>query len=162
MKEEYNWWKDPKNLEEVNRISWWTKSENRAYVELPIALVNDGIYWVASTIDENKFLGEHLHSCVQARSQDEAISKLFEMIRFRAIYSEGCRLRYQRFVPFRKGPWGQTGGNWISVFGIHIYIRYGKTMKGGWYVPFTQLNISTYSDWCTYRKWKKHAYEKLS
>ena len=48
---------------------------------------------------------------------------------------------------FQKGDWKQPGGSRFIVFGIAVYFRYGKQMKGGWFVPFTNMNISIHSYW---------------
>jgi hypothetical protein len=139
-KEDYNWWENPKNDEIIG---------------LPISVVKDGRWWVAACNDETrKFLGDKLHGCAQGKTKEEAIDKMFMMIRMVHDYSEEERLNYQRFVPFRKGDWKRAGGKWLVIFGIHIYFRYGNGMKGGVYLPFTELNISSSSDWAEYRKFK--------
>lgn len=82
-------------------------------------------------------------------------------IRMTHDYSEECRLNYQRFVPFRKGDWKHTGWKWLALFGIHIHFRYGKGMKGGWYLPLTKLNISISNEWIIYQKFKNERREKF-
>lgn len=157
MKQNYNWWKDPKNKEEVDEMSWWDHPENQRNVEIPIAIIKDDKYWVASTNDKTKeLLGDYFHGCTQSdKSEEDAIKKLFEMLRWTSeLYFEQM-LNYQRCVPFRHGPWGRIGGHWFAIFGIHVYFRYGKNMQGGWYVPFTKLNISMSSEWVTYKRFKK-------
>ena len=96
-----------------------------------------------------------MHGCAQGKTKNEAIKEMFAMIKIAHFYSEDCRFNYQRFVPFRKGDWKHTGGRWFAIFGIHIYFRFGKGMKGGWYFPLTKLNVSISNDWTTYRKWKR-------
>lgn len=157
MKEEYNWWTDPKNKEEVEFHSWWNHPENQTTVEIPIALAKSGEHWVATTgvKAEEQYLGEELHGLGSGDTKEEAIAKMFEYIRLMAFYYKDSELRYQRWVPFRKGPWGRIGGNWFSIFGLHVYFRYGKKMKYGWYIPFTKLNISFSSDWRVYKRWRK-------
>lgn len=153
----YSWWTDPKNKKEVDKISWWNHPKNQVFINFPIALINDGKYWVASTRTDKsgKFLGEDLTGVSQGKTRKEAIEKLFLMIRYAHSYSEDCRLSYQRWVPFRKDSWGKIGGNWFSIFGFHIYFRYGKGNKEGWFVPFTKLNISFSSDWTVYKRYKE-------
>lgn len=161
-KENYNWWDDPKNKEEVERISWWNHEKNKETFSLPISVVNDGEWWVAACNDETKkLLGDRLHGCAQGKTKEEAIDEMFMLIRMAHDYSEECRLNYQRFVPFRKGDWKHTGGKWLIIFGIHIYFRYGKGMKGGAYLPFTKLNVSLSNEWTTYRKFKNERREKI-
>lgn len=155
MKEDYNWWEDPKNKEEVERLSWWNHPENKEIFELPISVISDGKYWCASFNDETKeVFGDILHGCGQGESKDEAIRQMFSIIKFHHDYSELRILNYQRFVPFRKGDWKQTGGTWFVIFGIHFYFRCGNNMKGGRYMPFTKLNISIHSEWSVYKRWK--------
>ncbi len=154
-KENYNWWNDPNNKEEVERISWWNHEKNKETFNFPISVMNDGELFIASCNDKtNKLLGDKLNGCATGKTKEEAINKMFILIRMTHDYSEECRLNYQRFVPFRKGNWNQIGGKWIIIFGIHIYFRYGKGMKGGVYVPFTKLNVSLSNEWVTYRKFK--------
>ena len=156
-KKNYNWWEDPKNKEEVERLSWWNHEKNKETFSFPISVVKDGDCWVATCNDETKkLLGDRLHGCAQGKTKEEAIAEMFMMIRMSHNYSEECRLNYQRWVPFRKGDWKHIGGSWLIIFGIHINFRYGKGMKGGKYIPFTKLNISIYSEWITYRNWKRN------
>lgn len=144
----YNWWKDPKNKEEVEKLSWWNHDENIEIINFPIAVIKEGEYWTASTNNlTSKLLGDKLTGCASAKTKEEAIQRMFNIVRITHEYSEECRLSYQRWVPFRNGPWGQIGGNWIIIFGILIYFRYGKKMKGGWYLPLTKLNISITNEW---------------
>lgn len=154
--EHYNWWEDPKNKEEVDRISWWDHPGNKEYFKLSISVIKSGDYWVATCNDDTKvFLGDKLHGCGQGKTKNEAIRRMFDIIRITHDYSEQCRLNYQRFVPFRCGNWKHIGGKWFIIYGINVYFRYGKGMKGGTYVPFTKLNILISNDWITYSNWKK-------
>lgn len=154
---EYNWWEDPKNKEEVEKLSWWNHPENKENFSLPISITNSDNIWVATLNDETeKYLGKELSGCAQGETKQDAIEKMFMLIRMSHNYSEECRLRYQRWVPFRKGNWKHSGGKWFTIFGISTYFRYGKGMKGGWYVPFTKLNIRISSEWSIYRNWKKN------
>ena len=160
-KEAYNWWTDPKNKEEVYRHSWWAHPENKTTFALPISVIKEGEMWVATTNKETEmYLGDRLHGCAQGETYKEAITHMFEIIRMSHEYSEECRLNYQRWVPFRKGDWKHTGGRWFVVFGHQIYFRYGTGMQGGWYIPFTKLNISYSSEWTGYKKWKEKSIKK--
>lgn len=154
-KQEYNWWTDPKNKEEVDRISWWNHAENNDIAEIPISVKESDGVWVATFNDETrKWLGQGASSVAQGKTKKVAIAKLFAMYHMGLSYNEECVLSYQRFVPLRIGPWTK-GGKWFAVFGIHFNFRYGKGMKGGWYIPFTKQNISSHSDWSIYRRFKK-------
>jgi len=155
-KEKYNWWTDPKNKEYIDKLSWWSHEENKQMIPFPVSIKNDGNVWVATCNDETKkLLGENLYGCAQGKTKEEAIQKMFILIKMAHDYSEGCRLSYQRWVPFRKGDWKHTGGKWLIIFGIQVYFRYGNGMKGGWYVPFTKLNIYFSNEWIAYKKYKQ-------
>lgn len=151
----YNWWDDPKNAEEVQRISWWEYTENKTTIELPVSIVENGGYWtITGNKETEKLIGSGLSVCASGESKDEAIRSFFILMKVAHSYEEECRLKYQCWVPFRKGDWGHTGGTWFVVFGIHFYLRYGKGMKGGKYILFTKLNISIHSEWTTYKNFK--------
>lgn len=154
MKEK-NWWSDPNNQAEIERICWWNNPANKENYEFPISVIKSDNCWVATCNDDTKkLLGDRLHAVAQGKTKEEAISKLFVLLRLTHNYSEQCRLNYQRFVPFRKGNWGQVGGTWFTVFGLHVYFRRGKGMKGGFYIPFTKLNISFSNEWKLYSRFK--------
>lgn len=52
-----------------------------------------------------------------------------------------------KWKPFQKGDWSHIGGTWFTIFGIQVYIRYGKPMRGGVYIPLTKINISIRNYW---------------
>lgn len=154
--DKYSWWDDPKNKEEVERLSWWNHDNNKDTFAFPISVVKDGDWWVATCNDETKkLLGDNLHGCAQGKTKQQAIDKMFMIIRMGHDYAEECRLNYQRWVPFRKGDWNR-GARWFVIFGINFYFRYGNGMKGGRYVPFTKFNISISNEWAAYRNWKRN------
>lgn len=140
-KENYNWWDNPKYKEKAS---------------IPISLIeSDGVWVAASNSETETILGDRLTGCAQGKTKEEAIKKFLEIIKLSHEFSEEHRLNYQRFVPFRKGDWNHTGGHWFVVFGIHVYFRYGKGMRGGRYIPFTKLNVMISSEWALYRNFKK-------
>ena len=154
-KNKYSWWDDPANKEEIDRISWWKKPENVIDINIPIALTGeDSNCWVAATTEETEKILGRLGCTAQGDTRAEAIDSLMEMIKSINDYNHELTLRYQRWVPFRKGDWGHIGGTWFVIFGIHVYFRCGKGMKGGHYIPFTKLNISIHSEWSIYKKYK--------
>lgn len=139
--ENYNWWKDPKN---------------QSAVDLPISIIQSEDCWTVSIRDDQeKYLGKSVKVCCSGSSKEQAVERLFEVIRIIHRLSEEKRLNYQRWVPFRRGDWSKTGGMWFVIFGIRFYFRYGRDMKFGWFIPFTRLNISVSSEWKIYREWKK-------
>lgn len=153
----YNWWTDPQNKGQVEKISWWNHAQNKDFFSIPVSVINSHEnHWVATcNEDTDKILGNKLHSCAQGETKEDAILKMFKLIQYTHDYTEECRLNYQRFVPFRKGDWKRTGGRWFNIFGINFYFRYGKGIKGGRYIMFTKQNISIRSDWTIYKNWKK-------
>lgn len=150
----YNWWEDPKNKEEVEKISWWNHPEHKTSIELPVAIVNEGDFWVIAGSSETERLIGRLANSTQGNSREDAIIHFWTLMRFEYEYLDDCRLNYQRWVPFRKGDWKHMGGTWFTIFGIQVYFRHGKNMQHGWYVPFTKLNISISSEWTVYKRFK--------
>lgn len=157
-KEDYNWWEDPKNKAEIERISWWNKAENKQNINFPVSIVeeNGGTHFTITFNDEtNSLLGKRMSVVAGGKTKEEAIEKFFMLMKMTHEYTEECRLSYQRFVPFRKGDWKHTGGRWFIIFGFQVFFRYGKGMKHGFYIPFTNLNINFSSEWKVYNKFKK-------
>lgn len=151
----YNWWTDPKNKEEVERISWWNHSENKETIPFPISIINDGDYWCAAANDDTeKLLGDRLTSASQGKTKEKAIEEFFMLIRFRHEYEVSRAMEYKRWVPFIKGDWSKIGGKWIVIFGIQFHFRKGK-VQYGWYIPFTNVNILVTNYWSIYRKYMK-------
>jgi hypothetical protein len=151
---EYNWWTDPNNADEVAKLSWWEHAANKVDVKLPISVISNNGTWVASTNEETeKLLGDGLTGVAQAKTQEDAINKLFLILRMNHEFAEEKYRDYMRWVPFMKGDWSYSGGRWFTVFGINVYFRYGKNMKRGFYVPLTKLNIMVSSHWTSYKKY---------
>lgn len=144
-----------RQLKTPEEIVWWEDMNNKEFINFPVSVIKVDDNWTITVNEDTAtLLGDSLYGIGSAKTKEEAIQQMFMMIRITHEYSEQCRLSYQRWVPLRKGPWNKTGGNWISIFGIHIYFRLGRSMKGGWYIPFTKLNVSISSDWRTYKTWK--------
>lgn len=135
-------------------INWWEKPENKTTIEIPVSMIQeaDGSWVIGSNKETEDLLGNHLSSIVDSgKTREIAIKKFFEVMRFLHEYSVDRKMSYSRWVPLKVGPW-KKGGRWVEIFGIMISFRYGDSMKGGWYVPFTKLNISVYNGWVNYRK----------
>lgn len=156
-KESYDWWMDPANKEAVEAASWWEHERNKEFFYLPISVVKSDTSWTAACNEATEeVLGKYLHGVGSGETKEEAIRQMFESIRVTYHFAWEAEMRFQRWVPFRKGNWGHTGGKWFSVFGYHVYFRYGKGMRGGgFYIPFTKLNVRLSSDWAAYRRWKR-------
>lgn len=143
MKEKYNWWTDPKNAEQVKKISWWEHEENKTTIELPVSIVEDNGHWIiGGNAETEKLIGPGLSHTASGHTKEEAISKFFLMMKISNEFESERARKYEKWVPFITGDWKQRGGRWFQVFGVHVYFRYGKGMKGGRYIPFTKLNIS--------------------
>jgi hypothetical protein len=155
MEKEYNWWDDPKNEEEIRRIAWWTHVENKTNIELPVSIVEETKGWTICGNEETEKLIGDLAQVASGKTKEEAIANFFLMMRIVHDYEAHCARRYERWVPFIKGDWSSRGGKWFTIFGINVYFRYGKDMQGGWYIPFTKLNISIQNRWKGYEKWRK-------
>lgn len=126
--------------------------------EIPINIVKDEYNTYIAWFNEEayKFLPERLcKGCVESDiSEDLTIKNLFLSLKILYDYKEDCALRYQRLVPFICGDWKFSGGWWFTVFGLSFYFRYGKQNKGGFFIPFTKLNIQITNYWKIYKKYK--------
>lgn len=143
-KEYFEKWKD---------YMWWEKEENKQSIPLPVSIAEGDGYWNICTNSETaKLIGEHLHAVDFGETREEAIENFYESIKIQHEYTLMRMLDYERWVPFRVGPWKTIGGKWFAIFGITFHFRYGKDMKGGWYIPFTKLNISVASAWKRYKE----------
>lgn len=155
-KNEYNWWTDPANEGLIKKFSWWDHEQNKTFIQIPVSIVEDDGYWViAPNSDTEKLLGENsLPFSAQGDSREDAINKFFKLFKIVMEHDRYEVMKYERWVPFRRGPWGK-GGKWFVIYGLSFSFRYGKGMKGGWYVPFTKLNISFHNEWRQFNRFKK-------
>lgn len=164
-KQEYSWWDDPANAEKVKEMSWWDHKENKRMFNLPVSVIqegdSEGDSWTASfNSDTERLFGEVLSGVASGATLEEAITRLFKIVQIDYNYNVEMKFNYQRWVPLIIGPWKFNGGRWFTVFGIHVYFRYGNKMMGGWYIPFTKLNIIVNNEWRSYNRWiKKHKTE---
>ena len=144
----YNWWEDPVNKEEADKLSWWEHPENKTTIELPVSMIWDGKYWsIAGNSETERLFGKGLIQGACGKTKEKAIKEFFTLIKIVFEDYKNSSDKYEKWVPFIKGPWKHIGDQWFQVFGIHVYFRIGKGMQGGWYVPFTKLNISTNNLW---------------
>lgn len=142
--------------------NWWEQTQNKSTLDLPVSIINDNNVWVICSNEKTKeLLGDEISSIiVQGKSKEDAIRKYFLLIKSTVSHQQLQVLKYQRWVPFRKGFWNITGGTWFVIFGIVFYFRYGKNMKYGFYVPYTKLNISIRNEWKEYKKFKNELKNK--
>lgn len=90
----------------------------------------------------------------QGKSFEEAEKDLISMIKMINKYHLNRANYLKKYEWFSKGDWNHTGGSWFTILGIHVYFRYGKGMQGGgWYIPFTKMNVSITNYWR--QKWSK-------
>lgn len=139
---EYNWWTDPKNKEQVDLLSWWELTENKKFVEVPLSIVEENGQWVVTgNSDTYRFIPEGLCNVGVGGTKEEAVGNFFMVVNVMYNFIFGEYIKYKRWVPFMKGDWKCEGGRWFTVFGVNVFFRYGVGMKGGFYVPFTKLNV---------------------
>lgn len=136
-------------------LNWANNPKHKDTFPFPISTIYDGKWWVATVNeDTEKLIGDEIGACALGETEEDAIRKMFMLIRYQFEHHKEEALRYERWVPIIVGSWGRIGGTWISIFGIKFYFRYGSGMRGGVYVPLTKLNISTQSAWKAYKNWK--------
>jgi hypothetical protein len=99
-----------------------------------------------NTDETDKAIGK-VNIVVEAETLDDAKEDFLKIIKVHLLWTEKRSHELNLWKPFQKGPWGHIGGSWLTIFGMHIYFRYGKGMKGGRYIPFTKLNISLSNYW---------------
>lgn len=100
---------------------------------------------IVSSDETKKFLD--IPIVVQANSKEEAIKQFWMTANIHLDYLEERGYQADKWEPLRIGPWKKYGGRWVSIFGQFFSFRYGKKNKGGWFVPFTKLNISYHNQW---------------
>jgi hypothetical protein len=125
-------------------IGWGYKPE-------PIKLTIDAIlirdvdgFFITSNDEGEKIFG---NAYGQGKTIEEAEKEFWNMVKFINDYNEERSREFDKWGLFQKGDWKHIGGTWFTLLGINVYFRTGKGMKGGWYVPFTKLNISIHNHW---------------
>lgn len=115
-------------------------------VDLMVESENGKDCFVIVTNEESeKILQQAL--CVQGDSLDDCEKKFWEQFQVINEYNKKRSNELDKWKPFQKGDWKHIGGSWFIIFGINAYFRKGKGMKGGWYIPFTKMNISINNYW---------------
>ncbi len=137
-------------------LDWWNDPKSKETLSIPVSIIeSDGEYIISFNDETTKLLGSEINTIASGDTKSEAISNFFMLLRSISHYNADKQFSYERFVPFIHGDWSHIGGTWFIIFGIHFYFRYGEGMIGGWYLPFTKLNISVYSLWRSYKRWKE-------
>lgn len=129
------------------------EEELKTTVEIPIGYVEgefeDGRKYVVAfnTKETDEIIGDKVGIVIQGDSLDDAKRKFLISLKCHINWIEKRSHELDLWKPFQKGNWKHVGGTWFKVFGINVYFRYGKGMKGGRYIPFTKLNISINNYW---------------
>lgn len=121
---------------------------NTDKIEIPIGYEQDGdIVVLFNTSDTDKLIGANIGIVVQGDSVAEAKRQYLLTLSGHIQWLEKRSRELEKWKPFQKGDWKHIGGKWFTIFGINVYFRTGKGMKGGWYVPFTKLNVKIFNHW---------------
>lgn len=117
------------------------------YINIPVNVINtkNGNTLVTTTKESEKLLGNSIYS--QGKTYEEAEKGFWEMLKYVNDYHLTRSNELNKWKWFQKGDWSKTGGSWFTILGINVYFRYGKNMKGGWYIPFTKMNILIHNHW---------------
>jgi len=115
------------------------------YIKYPVNVIvserddpDKGIYLTPTDFPRLATIG----FVAQGKDMEEATKDFLKYLEMDVEFTKRERQLLERRCIFRAGDWRRIGGTWFSTFGIHFYFRIGKNMKGGWYIPFTNLNIS--------------------
>lgn len=116
---------------------------NIEFIDFPVDVIyTEEEHWVICSNEETKkLLGSSMNIVVQGDTKEEAIQQFFLHLRMTVDFYKKDANKYRKYAPLIIGDWSHIGGSWFQIFGIHVYFRYGKDMKGGFYIPFTKLNI---------------------
>jgi hypothetical protein len=123
---------------------WGYKTEP-IKISVNAELVIDGDHFLITTTDESEKIFGNAYG--QGKTIEEAEKEFWKMVKFINDYNEERSRELDKWKLFQKGDWKHIGGTWFTVLGINVYFRRGLGMKGGWYVPFTKLNISMHNHW---------------
>lgn len=120
-------------------------------ISIPAILFKDGDQFTIMTTDETeKIIGQPL--VASGKTREDAENKIWEMLRVVNEFHIERSRELNKYKFFQHGPWGKIGGNWFTILGINVYFRKGKNMIGGWYIPFTKLNIRIHNHWFDKKK----------
>ena len=115
-------------------------------INIPILLIEyEDKYLLSTTSESEKILTTSI--CVEGDTLEKVEEAFQEALQFTNEYHLERSNELNKWKIFQKGNWSQTGGCWFIIYGIKMYFRKGKGMKGGKYIPFTSLNISVYNFW---------------
>lgn len=131
------------------------KTKTNAYLPIQMEEVEYG--FIATPSEETlKYLPD-IPLVGAGVTKEAAMEDMFFSLNVLFQYHEEKHLAYERMIPLVIGP---KGSRWIMIFGFFISIRYGKQNKGGWFIPFTKVNISIQNRWTQFRSYLKEAKAK--
>lgn len=84
---------------------------------------------------------------VQGDTLEDAEAEFWLYLRVGYNFYKDRSEELDKWKPLQLGAWKGIATHWITIFGLHLYFRYGKNMKYGWYIPFTKLNITFTNYW---------------
>lgn len=134
----------------MNNNDQTTRSIQTIDITLPVKYhfeVHDGKEFHMIYTTEKTKNSLNLPILTQGETKEEAIRKFWIIANIHLDYLNERKHQADKWEPLRIGPWKSKGGRWFTIFGQHFSFRYGKQNKGGWFVPFTKLNISYYNEW---------------
>ncbi len=133
-----------------------TDTEKTIELKIPVTLHYDEeteAFYVYPNKDTEKILGPH-HIGVHGSGKtiQEAEEKFWMLFRWIQEITFEDHQQLPLWKPLQCGPWKHFGGRWFTTFGIQVYFRTATkkskdTMVGGWFVPFTNLNINITNLW---------------
>lgn len=121
--------------------NWQEKS-----IKIPVKYRKEGnTHIIRTTKKSEKYFGQYIMG--YADNSADAEKEFWEYVKSVNNYHFERSKELDKWKPLQLGDWSQMGGRWITVFGFHFNFRYGKGMKGGFYIPFTKFNISFTNYW---------------
>lgn len=122
------------------------KEEKTILIELPVGYIEEeGYHIIFNTPETDMYL--NIPIVVQGDTKEDVIKSYWKTVNCYLEFEESIRRRHDRWALFYSGRWKGIGTCWFSVLGFHFYFRYGKKMKGGFYFPFTKLNLTVNNYW---------------
>jgi hypothetical protein len=116
-------------------------------LKVPVELhFQEGVWTVIPTKETEDLIG-FAPCCLTCDTKEKAIKLFWEV--FREEQEELSERSHQLdlWKPFQRGGWKGPGTHWFVSYGFHVYFRHGTGMQGGFYIPFTLLNVSIRNYW---------------
>lgn len=120
--------------------------EETILLQIPVTYAQENDHHIINSNDATEKLLD-IPVVVQADSKEEAIEKYWIIVQSHLRFHQWIYRRHSRWALFYRGAWKGMATHWFSVLGFNFYFRRGKGMKGGFYIPFTKLNITFRNHW---------------